>query len=77
MPYSGFVHQIIKNESSYLCDHIKLEIKNVRCSDQELQWFKKKSKWSVQLPGIDLAHEKNAIFAVTGSGVRRWLRPRY
>ena len=39
--------------------------------------FLKKRKWSVQLPGIDLAHEKNAIFAVTGSGVGRWPRPRY
>ena len=33
---------------------------------------KKSANWSVQLPGIDLAHEKNAIFAVTGSGVGRW-----
>ena len=39
--------------------------------------FKKKCKWSVKLPGIDLAHEKNGIFAVTGSGVDRWPRPRY
>ena len=28
--------------------------------------LKIKSNWSVELPGIDLAHEKNAIFAVTG-----------
>ena len=39
--------------------------------------LKKQSKWSVQLPGIDLSHDKNAIFAVTGSGVGRWPRPRY
>ena len=39
--------------------------------------LKKKREWSVQLPGIDLAHEKNTIFAVTGSGVGRWPRPRY
>ena len=36
--------------------------------------LKKQSKWSVQLPGIDLSHDKNAIF---GSGVGRWPRPRY
>ena len=34
--------------------------------------FKKKYKWSVQLPGIDLAQEKSAIFAATGSGVGQW-----
>ena len=39
--------------------------------------LKKKCKWSVKLPGIDLAPEKNAIFAVTGSGVGRWPRPRH
>ena len=39
--------------------------------------LKKQSKWSVQLPGIDLSHDENAIFAVTGSGVGRWPRPRY
>ena len=39
--------------------------------------LKKQSKWSVQLPGIDLSRDKNAIFAVTGSGVGRWPRPRY
>ena len=39
--------------------------------------LKKQSKWSVQLPGIDLSHDKNAIFDVTGSGVGRWPRPRY
>ena len=33
--------------------------------------FKKKSKWSVKLPGIDLSHEKNAVSAGTGSGVGR------
>ena len=39
--------------------------------------LKKKCKWSVKLPGIDLAHEKNAILAVTESGNGRWPRPRY
>ena len=39
--------------------------------------LKKQSKWPVQLPGIDLSHDKNAIFAVTGSGVGRWPQPRY
>ena len=39
--------------------------------------FKKQSKWSVQLPGIGLSDDKNAVFAVTGSGVGRWPRPRY
>ena len=39
--------------------------------------LKKQSKWSVQLPGIDLSRDKNAIFAVMGSGVGRWPRPRY
>ena len=39
--------------------------------------LKKQSKLSVQLPGIDLSHDKNAIFAVTGSKVGRWPRPRY
>ena len=49
----------------------KIKDKTVRCCNQELQWFKKKSKWSVKLPGIDLSYEKKAIFAVTGSGVGR------
>ena len=39
--------------------------------------LKKQSEWSVQMPGIDLSHDKNAIFAVTGSGVGQWPRPRY
>ena len=33
--------------------------------------LKKTSEWSVLLPGIDFSHEKNAIFAATGSGVGR------
>ena len=54
-------------ESSYPYNYVKEKIKTLRCFNQELQWFNK--KWSVKLPGIDLSHEKNAIFAVTGSGV--------
>ena len=33
--------------------------------------FKNTSKWSVLLLGIDFSPEKNAIFAVTGSGIGR------
>ena len=56
------------------------KIKNENCTMLQSRVTvvsEKKCKWSVQLPGIDLAHEKNAIFVVTGLGVGRWPRPRY
>ena len=31
--------------------------------------FKKKSEQSVGLPGLVFSHEKNMIFAITGTGV--------
>ena len=49
----------------------KIKGKNCTMFQSRVTVVKKKSKWSVKLPGIDLSHEKNAIFAVTGSGVGR------
>ena len=58
------------NDSSYPYDHVKKEIKLYDVPIKGDRGFCKKFKWSGLLPGIYFSHEKNAIFAVTESGVR-------